>query len=270
MSSSKIVGHTYDLMADTYDSIESEAFYINQYGIYESHIKNHINSFRGTILDIGCGTGIQIKMLERYSERIIGVDISLKLLKKAKEKFKDKSNIELILADACYLPFRDGSYDCAYSYGEPLSHIKNFDKAFFESSRVLKKGGTFIFSVLNKWNIKTVFSITELKEAIKIKNGHSRLWSVHSDNDGLVSLTLKTFSPIEINFILKNHKFELLDITGIHIISLLIPLSYQYGKINIWGKIFMCLGKIDKLLNKKNPFCNFGYSKIITAKKDYA
>jgi ubiquinone/menaquinone biosynthesis C-methylase UbiE len=60
-----------------------------------------------TLLDVGVGTGRFAKPLSECGFDIVGVDLSRKMILKA--KMKGVNN--LILADACHLPFRDDAFD---------------------------------------------------------------------------------------------------------------------------------------------------------------
>lgn len=268
VSSKEEVAAGYNLQSETYDEIESEAFYINQYEIYSHHLNNRIDYLKEKrVLDVGCGTGIQTLFVSHYVKDVVGIDISERLLKKAKEKTKGVKNITIKKADAVHLPFDNGEFDAIIAYGETYSHIQEYEKAFEEASRVLKKEGIFIFSILNKWNLRTLFFLKELRDALKTRDGHVRIWKCSYSEKDMVTLKLKTFTKNEIRRILSKNKFEIIDVTGIHIFSLLVPLEFQYGKVNNWGKLFIYLGKADKLINRISPFNHFSYTKIITAIK---
>ncbi len=60
-----------------------------------------------TILDVGVGTGRFAKPLSECGFDIVGIDLSRKMILKAKQKGLHS----LILADACNMPFRDGAFD---------------------------------------------------------------------------------------------------------------------------------------------------------------
>lgn len=63
------------------------------------------------ILDAGVGTGRLAEPLQNSGFHVVGVDISRKMVEKAKEK-----NVEcLVLADARFIPFRDKAFDVAIS-----------------------------------------------------------------------------------------------------------------------------------------------------------
>lgn len=259
------VADAYDKMAAGYDNVEGEAFYLNQYVAYQEHLDRNKSKIRDRVLDLGCGTGIQINFAEKVTQNVIGIDISIELLKQTKKKLP---NSLLVCADACNLPFPDNSFDTVISYGEVISHIPNYIKAFSETMRVLKSGGYFLFSILNKWNIRTIFKLGELIPALTQKNGYWRSWEcVINDKGDTIAIDLKTFGRREIKQLAELCGFEILEVNGIHISSLLIPLPLQYGKMNVWGKIFVSLGKLDKKIASNVLFSQFGYTKLIVAKK---
>ncbi|XQW86882.1 malonyl-ACP O-methyltransferase BioC [Thalassotalea piscium] len=98
-----------------------------------------------TLLDLGCGTGFFSDVLATRYERVLAADISLKMLKYAKES--RHKNINWAQADAFNLPYQTGSVDVVYSnlmiqWCEPL------ESALAEIMRILKPGGLFIVSTL--------------------------------------------------------------------------------------------------------------------------
>jgi ubiquinone/menaquinone biosynthesis C-methylase UbiE len=64
------------------------------------------------IVDLGCGSGFSSEILVDGGHRVIGIEILIDMLSKAKTKKKiseNKRNLELILADINYLPLRSAS-----------------------------------------------------------------------------------------------------------------------------------------------------------------
>lgn len=260
----RIVAQSYNKMADSYDEINSEAFYINQYKVYERAFRRCISEIKNKdVLDLGCGTGIQTIGLAKYARSVIGFDIAIDLIKKAVTKSKNYKNISYLRADAISLPFRTQSFDYISSYGEAISHIPEYEMVFSEVARVLKPGGYFTFSILNKWCFATFHSFSELNNALKNKKGHWRIWRCSNSNGEMVELPLKTFSFGEINNILKKYGFMPIRFTGIHILSSFIPLNLQYNGMNWWSKLFILLGKLDNCINHFFPFNAFGYTIIV-------
>lgn len=92
-----------------------------------------------TALDIGCGTGIIGKGLSPLVKRVIAVDISPDMLKKA----TTEPNLEYTYGDAQCLQFPDNSFDLV-TMRMALHHIEDTGKAVSEAYRVLKKRGRFV------------------------------------------------------------------------------------------------------------------------------
>lgn len=63
------------------------------------------------ILDLGIGTGRFAEPLQKAGFRVVGVDISRKMVSKAKEKDVQ----DLFLADARHIPFKDKTFDVTIS-----------------------------------------------------------------------------------------------------------------------------------------------------------
>jgi phosphatidylethanolamine/phosphatidyl-N-methylethanolamine N-methyltransferase len=99
----------------------------------------------GRILEVGVGTGIT---LPGYSSqnRIIGIDLSEPMLRKARQRVADLSltNVEkLEVMDAEHLSFRDASFDVVVA-NHVISTVPNPEAALDECARMLRPGGEMI------------------------------------------------------------------------------------------------------------------------------
>ncbi len=90
------------------------------------------------ILDIGCGTGLNSRTLEKF-----GTVTSLDNSPHAISFCKEKGLTDLRLGDANHLPFADATFDLVIAL-DVLEHLKDDQGAVVEIQRVLKKGGVFI------------------------------------------------------------------------------------------------------------------------------
>jgi SAM-dependent methyltransferase len=103
-------------------------------------------SVRGKrVLDAGCGPGAYAQILVRRGAEVVGVDVSPKMLRLARERVGDK--VELHLADLTRpMKFlKNSSFDIAIS---PLviPYVRDLSRLFKEFYRVLKSPGILVFS----------------------------------------------------------------------------------------------------------------------------
>lgn len=97
------------------------------------------------ILDFGCGSGDDIKRYEKMNaKRIYGIDTSKYMVAEAKKQVKEPENI--FLSDIQNTKFKNNFFDLIVSRFA-LHYLKNFDKAYGEINRILKKSGYLIFVV---------------------------------------------------------------------------------------------------------------------------
>ena len=116
------------------------------------------------ILDLGCGTGLE---LEEYyplnpSPKITGVDLSQGMLSALKKKFADK-DITLICGSYFDVPFGVSLFDSAVSV-ESLHHFTKAEKVplYAKLHRALKDGGYFVLT--------DYFSLTDEEEQMHRQN----------------------------------------------------------------------------------------------------
>ncbi|MGK2861815.1 MAG: class I SAM-dependent methyltransferase [Chitinophagaceae bacterium] len=98
-------------------------------------------------IDIGCGEGYNTRLLAQRKATMSGIDISDKLIEKAKSTEYDfPLGIEYLCASATALPFESNIYDFATSF-MCLMDVPNVEKALSEGYRILKPNGFFQFSI---------------------------------------------------------------------------------------------------------------------------
>ena len=103
------------------------------------------------VLDVGCGSGRCIALLKKTARKIVGVDYSKKMIKKAFKKVGKCSNVELFLENAELLPFPDDSFDYALCMFNTLGVLNGSkEKALREIKRVVKSKGKIFASVYSE------------------------------------------------------------------------------------------------------------------------
>ena len=100
------------------------------------------------ILDLGCGTGLELEEYFRLnpSARVIGIDLSQGMLSALKKKFTGK-DITLVCDSYFDVPFGETLFDSAVSV-ESLHHFTKEEKVplYAKLHRAIKDGGCFVLT----------------------------------------------------------------------------------------------------------------------------
>ena len=114
---------------------------VRLYTIYFSRMKAG-----DRVLDVCCGTGDQAFHYARAGIMATGIDLDPNMLKLARKDKRKTKNVSFQRADACYLPFKDNSFDYAsISFALHEKERAARDKIIAEMKRVVRKGGALIF-----------------------------------------------------------------------------------------------------------------------------
>ena len=134
-----------------------DEWYETDFGKYSASAQNELmtyllNPLPGqTLLDIGCGTGNHLELFQGRGLDPVGLEPSIFMLKKAKEKIENKS--KLILAGGEELPIKDNAFDISILF-TTLEFCQNPTKVLKESSRVTKN--RIFIGVLNSWSLLAI------------------------------------------------------------------------------------------------------------------
>lgn len=113
--------------------------------LFETHLKQGIS-----LLDLGVGGGRTTPHLSRIASRYIGIDYSEEMIRACRAKFPE---LRFEVQDAADLSlFADESFDTiVFSFNgiDYLVPSEKRERCLHECYRVLKQGGTFIFSCHN-------------------------------------------------------------------------------------------------------------------------
>ncbi|HLA50687.1 MAG TPA: methyltransferase domain-containing protein [Thermodesulfobacteriota bacterium] len=134
--------------SNVYDVIFKSFFY--------PRIKHAIHSMGimpgDRILDVGVGTGLSLPLFPRHC-KVVGIDLSSAMLKKARQKIKklNLNHIELLEMDAMNLDFPDNAFDKVL-ISHVVSVVPDPFMAMSEVKRVCKKGGRIV--IINHFKSK--------------------------------------------------------------------------------------------------------------------
>ena len=100
------------------------------------------------ILDLGCGTGLELDEYFKVNPdaKVTGIDLAAGMLNELKKKFSDK-DINMILGSYFDVPFGEAQFDAAVSV-ESLHHFTKEEKIplYTKLKAALKTGGYFILT----------------------------------------------------------------------------------------------------------------------------
>ena len=111
-----------------------------------NEVKKNVKK-ENTIIDLGCGTGVYIKLLQKQvgkNGRVMGIDKDNEMIKFCKKKFKE-NKIVLKKLSAENLSRLNKKVDVVFS--SLVLHFTNIEKSLFEIRKILKSNGKFIFAV---------------------------------------------------------------------------------------------------------------------------
>jgi len=150
---------------------------------FPNWVLDHI-SWQGDerVLDVGCGAGLYLKpVLSRLSGKgyLIAADLSLGMLKDVKAD-EVPNRVELINADASYLPFSKDYFDVILA-NHMLYYVSNIEQVLIEVQRVLRPRGYLIAatnsqSSMQKFTSEVVEACRVLGHQIKPINEKERVY----------------------------------------------------------------------------------------------
>ncbi|XFA99525.1 class I SAM-dependent methyltransferase [Candidatus Izemoplasma sp. B36] len=177
----------YDLLATFYDAFIDP-------DVYEEYIKL-INQYttRGTLLDIGCGTGTLSIELAKAGYEVVSTDLSEEMLQIVSFRAKEE-NINLEIAMYDLLDPIDYLFDNIIASMDVINHLTDLEDVEFGFTNIynsLKENGIFIFDVLSAEYIDALDGYIENDdeyhfrwESHKGDKEHSIVHNIYVDIDG--------------------------------------------------------------------------------------
>jgi SAM-dependent methyltransferase len=90
-------------------------------------------------LDLGCGSGGNLALLQKHSQDVVAFDLSAEAL----SILSVWRGIRRVAGDGVALPFRDGAFDLVNLFNV-IEHIEDDERALSEVRRVLAPGGALL------------------------------------------------------------------------------------------------------------------------------
>jgi len=126
---------TFDSIANHFDKTRNRPW---------KEVEKFLEKTSGKTIDIGCGNGRHSEVAVKLNHEIVCLDASLKLLRIAKGKLKNKT--EYVRSGIKNMPFKSESFDNVL-YIAAIHHLKNGRiKSLKETRRILRSKGKMIVS----------------------------------------------------------------------------------------------------------------------------
>jgi demethylmenaquinone methyltransferase / 2-methoxy-6-polyprenyl-1,4-benzoquinol methylase len=98
------------------------------------------------VIDIATGTGKVAASLKDQvgpTGRVLGVDLSPRMIQRAKRAFADRDGLEFVVGNAMELPAGDATFDAAaIAFG--MRNLPDYGRGFAEMRRVVRPGGRVV------------------------------------------------------------------------------------------------------------------------------
>ena len=261
------------------DNANEGFFWILNNEIITKIIKTYILSNltkNKVILDAGGGTGRWICELSKYYKtKFILYDLSDDMLRIAKKNINNaglNNRVQLIRGNLENIKaIKDNSVDFIISIYNPISFVKNPDKAIRELFRIIKKGGIVLImgqGFYNALSSKTNNYLASREEIEKIEKNSIVTWG-----DQIPALNI--FSKESLENLLVNNKFKIIKSYGVPV--LVQPGPEDFGeedpnKSEISKKLkdkkyFNKMFQIEMKYNSKETIINRGMNILTVAKK---
>jgi demethylmenaquinone methyltransferase/2-methoxy-6-polyprenyl-1,4-benzoquinol methylase len=140
-----IIGGMFDRIAPTYDQLNA----ILSFSVDKAWRRKAVEALKigagDTVLDVATGTGDLALLAVNRGGNVVGIDISLQMLTRARAKIEHThpgSTYALVQGDALAIPFRDETFNSAMvAFG--IRNMENMEAFLDELYRVLNAYGRF-------------------------------------------------------------------------------------------------------------------------------
>lgn len=137
----------FDEYAQTFDLHLVDVLHYRDHEKLAECLRSHApsNDTKWDILDLGCGTGLSGAAIASHARQLVGVDLSAKMLEKARER---KLYHRMVQQDLLTMMQGEpqSSYDVVMA-ADVFIYLGKLDELVDEARRLLRPGGLFAFSV---------------------------------------------------------------------------------------------------------------------------
>lgn len=273
-------------MAGEYDSVH-DLWYSYLFSRIDSIIEQCFSPTDSqTVLDVGCGTGIQSLTFARMGYRVTGIDIAEDLVRIAERKltsWRYLGRATFLIGDAQSLPLPDAEFDVVNCCGSTINFVPDPQQALREMARVLRRGGRLILECDQRWHLDVVWEVVSallgnifeydetLGEALShfsppLGKGYCYQYAFRGES-GKCYMRVRCFTPQELQSALAEAGFRVDRTFGIHCLTNLIPSTVLHNPAPAPAirRLFRTLAWCEGFLYDRWPFSQLGNSLVVIA-----
>ncbi len=191
------------------------------------------------ILEIGCGTGIDLEFFANKfgGSEILGIDVSKEMVKIAEKRVSAYKNVRVVCSTVENIN-KGWRFDFIYSYFGAINTVYNLKEFANNIALISERNSVFVFSCVNKYYL---FDMLFYSCTLRFKKAFSRMknWKGYSPFKSLKSKPL-SYGDIKKAFL----KWDIIFYKGY---SILYPAWYRYHRFK--ERNVEILWKVDNLLN---------------------
>jgi SAM-dependent methyltransferase len=126
-----------------------QQWYLDRFGFRDEAGLHGFLKDKKTILDAGCGSGVDSAMFAESGRTVVAVDLSRDAAQATYRHLGKWPNVHVLQADLCRLPFGGGAFDYI-SCDQVLHHTPDTAKSFVALARHLAPGGHLALYVYSR------------------------------------------------------------------------------------------------------------------------
>jgi SAM-dependent methyltransferase len=166
---------------------------------YHRFLLRFLPSKREVALEIGCGTGAFARCLAQHFERVLAIDLSPEMIRRARELSQGAMNVEFQQADFCTYELQTATFDCITAIST-LHHLP-LEESLRRLGAALRPGGvllvldlyeprTLVDRILSAWALPfslllRAWKLRQLRENPQVRQA----WSDHARYDAYPGLS---------------------------------------------------------------------------------
>jgi ubiquinone/menaquinone biosynthesis C-methylase UbiE len=128
----------------------------NQNNHYHRFLLRHVPPHCHQALEVGCGSGTFARLIATWAQQVLALDMSPQMIRLAKERSQQYTNIEFQMADALLWEFPPDHFDCIISIAT-LHHLP-LEEMLTKMKRALRLNGVLLILDLYQESLAGAFT----------------------------------------------------------------------------------------------------------------